>query len=265
MKLAVALWGFREMPLDKIIESCPQMGIRRLEAQLHSAVPLHFDAKLLSPDTDRILSLANSKGVSFVSLATANDFTLEQDKLEAEMAYVREAIRFAARINVSILRIFSGFEPRNKVCGKTFDRMVAALAKSAGYASEHNVRLALENHGGIASTAEDMLKILSAVNSPNLFLNFDPANFVAEGVDCIRAFELLKDRIIYVHLKDVRTSNGHKEFCAVGEGMIDWRKLLSLLEDRYNGVCAIEYENAEDPVEGTTRSREFISKIVKCD
>lgn len=261
LSLASALWGFREMTLAQVLAACPAMGITRLEAQAARDVPKHF--QLAGYDgcygPDEILSQARARGISFVSLATGNDFTLPEPALAGEEQWVRAAVLFAKRLRVDVVRIFAGFSPRERVRGEAFDRMIGALTRSAVLAGDHGVRLALENHGGIAATAADMQRILAAVDHPALWLNYDPANFAHAGEDPVAAFTRLRERIAYVHLKDLRTIAGRKEYCACGEGELDWGRLLPLLATQYRGTCAIEYEDAADPVAGTARSRQFLA------
>ena len=264
LNIATALWGFRKMGLEDIIKVCPQMGIKRLEGHLHPEVPLHFRVNMSEAELKRITSLANDNGVTFATLATGNDFTGSLEHSKADLEWLKSTILFAGRINVRILRIFSGFAPREKVTVEVWDNMIKNLAETAKFAGEHGVVLALENHGGIASDAKDMLAILGAVGSPDLKLNFDPANFVHAGEDCIKAFSKIKSQTVYVHLKDVRKeADGKMEYCAAGEGVIDWKSLLPLVEASYNGVSSIEYEDAADPIDGTKRSLAFLKTITK--
>jgi sugar phosphate isomerase/epimerase len=264
LKIATALWGFREMSLEQIIEACPEMGISRIEGHLHPEVPGHFKASASDAELKRILDLAKARGVSFATLATGNDFTVSAERNKADLEWLKTCVRFAKRIDVDIIRVFSGFSAREKVVGGVWDAMIENLAKAAAFAKENGVTLALENHGGIAADADDMLKILKAVGNPALKLNFDPANFVHAGEDCVKAFPKLKGEVVYVHLKDVkREADGKMEYCACGEGIIDWKALLPLIEAAYDGVSSIEYEEAADPIEGTMRSLKFIKTLAK--
>ena len=47
-----------------------------------------------------------------------------------------------------------------------------------------------------------MIDYLVALETDELDGVFDPANFVQCGIDTIEAFELLQDRITYLHIKD---------------------------------------------------------------
>ena len=75
------------------------------------------------------------------------------------------------------------------------------LGKFADLAEGTGVTLCHENEKGIyGDNAVRCLDILKA--EPRLEGVFDPANFVQCGQDTLEAWELLKDRIKYMHIKD---------------------------------------------------------------
>lgn len=91
---------------------------------------------------------------------------------------------------------------------------------------------------------------------PDLGLVLDSANMLPHGDTTLDAYAQLKDRIIYVHLKDVsliqrrtflstpeRAADGRIMQCTVwGHGSIPIRALYEkMLEDGYTGRFAIEY------------------------
>ena len=105
------------------------------------------------------------------------------------------------------------------------------------------------------SSAEDCRTVLDGVEG--LGFAFDTANFLVakEDTDVLEAYELLKDRIRRVHLKDV--VRGHfqgGEQCANGErirsvvtgtGIVPIKALIEKLEaDGYYGVLCVEYAAA---------------------
>ncbi len=79
------------------------------------------------------------------------------------------------------------------VCER-LDRLLAA-AKGTGMILCH------ENEKGIyGDTDEHCLKLYQAL--PDLKAVFDPANFIQCGVDTLKAWELLRSHIEYMHIKD---------------------------------------------------------------
>ncbi len=262
MRLAAASWGFRGMGLREKIDACAELRLSGIEAQLHVGVPKHFQAGMPRKEVEEIRDYAAQKGVPFVSLAVGNDFTVDVANIEHEMMSVLKGIEFASLLKIPVIRIFAGFIEPDKFTDRKFEQVVEALRACVKSAAPRGITLALENHGGITATAKNVERFLDAVDSAFLQLNFDPANFVHSGEDCLHALDVFHDRIGYVHLKDVKKVGSACEYCAVGDGVIDWKTLLPKLDACYEGPCAIEYERAEDVVDGTARSRDCIMGVM---
>lgn len=103
------------------------------------------------------------------------------------------------------------------------------------------------------SSAEDCGAVLNAVNGLKLVL--DTANMLPAGDTPIAYYERLKERVVYVHLKDVLLTRGKTLFfgelaadgrkmncCVWGEGEIPIAEIYNrMLQDGYTGGFAIEY------------------------
>jgi sugar phosphate isomerase/epimerase len=101
------------------------------------------------------------------------------------------------------------------------------LREAAETASKQDVLLVLENEFECnTATGREALRTLNAVKTPNLALNWDPANAVMRGeLDAFpTAWEMLpKDRIHHCHCKNaVRDDAGKIQWSPVNKGFIDW-------------------------------------------
>ena len=75
--------------------------------------------------------------------------------------------------------------------------------KTAAFARDHGVKVALEAHPGfIVYNVESALKLRAACGD-NLGVNFDPSHFFWQGVDVPAAIRALGTSIFHVHAKDV--------------------------------------------------------------
>ncbi len=83
------------------------------------------------------------------------------------------------------------------------DLFIAAAKPAAAYAGERGVCIVLENEAHDDSgTAEGMRDILAAVDSPHFSTLYDPCNYYhAYEEPYPYAYDVLQDRIKYVHLK----------------------------------------------------------------
>jgi L-ribulose-5-phosphate 3-epimerase len=118
------------------------------------------------------------------------------------------------------------------------------LQDAASKAGEKGITLLLENEPSCnTATAAESSKLLRAVKSPHLMLNWDPGNAAASGeIPYPDGYNLLpKDRIGHCHCKDtVKTSKGY-DWAPMGGGMIDWvGQFKALKRDGYHDAVSLE-------------------------
>ena len=109
------------------------------------------------------------------------------------------------------------------------------LRETAETAAKQGVLLVLENEFECnTATGREAARTLNAVKSPNLALNWDPANAVMRGeLDAFpTAWDLLpKDRIHHCHCKNaVKDAAGKIEWSPVDKGFIDWAAQFRALQ-----------------------------------
>jgi sugar phosphate isomerase/epimerase len=269
IKLACAAWGFREMQLPAYFEAAKKMGIDYVEVNLGPNSPGHLAFDASDADLDRALQAAEDSGVEIVALAGGNNFA--SDDLDGEIDKVKQQIHMCEALGAEVLRIFAGWVTAADYTDATFERVSAALEEVAKHAGAHHVSVSVENHGGITATGAQCHRLLAEtidrlpslpVDMP-LGLNYDPANFRHAGEDPLSALMVTADLINYSHWKDVRYDGDSPEYCAVGDGVIDWGPVMAvLLASGYDGYWAIEYEETEDIIRGTRDSAEYIREAL---
>jgi len=117
------------------------------------------------------------------------------------------------------------------------------LRDAAARAEKKGIILVLENEPACnTATAAEAVKVLSAVPSPSLMLNWDPGNAAATGeIPYPDGYNLLpKDRIGHCHCKDV-VKNGKDDWAPMGGGIIDWAgQFKALKRDGYHYAVSLE-------------------------
>jgi sugar phosphate isomerase/epimerase len=104
------------------------------------------------------------------------------------------------------------------------DEKLRAAAETAG---KQGILLVLENEFACnTATGREAARIMNAIQTPHLALNWDPANAVMRGeLDAFpTAWELIpKNRIHHCHCKNaVKLADGKIGWSEVGRGIIDW-------------------------------------------
>jgi sugar phosphate isomerase/epimerase len=77
---------------------------------------------------------------------------------------------------------------------------------------------------------------------------WDIGNAFAAGEDPEEGFELLKDRIAYVQVKDGKGRGAEWQLCSLGEGHVPLSQAFQLLlANDYEGAFSVEWEYAWHP------------------
>lgn len=260
-KFAGAAWGFREMTLPEYFAACKKMGLEFVEVNLSAGTPKHLTPDATEADIKEMLGQAEEAGVKVVALAGGNNFAAQD--VQAEIESVKRQIDIAGAAGAEVLRIFAGWVGASEYSDATFAQISEALQVVGEHAEDAGVLVAMENHGGVTATGAQCLRLLEPVTSPAVGLNYDPANFRHVGEDAMSALMVTQDLINYSHWKDVRYEGDEPEYCAVGEGVIDWQPIVdALLASGFDGYWAIEYENVADVERGAKDSLEYLKALV---
>lgn len=128
-------------------------------------------------------------------------------------------------------------------------------------AHEYQMRVAVHNHGPEDKNFPTPESVYEAIRplDPRIGLCLDVGHSARAGVDVVRAIEKCKDRLIDLHIKDLRDLSGHTD-CEVGKGVLPIRGILKALTAiRYSGCLSLEYEaEPENPMPGMKASLAYI-------
>jgi sugar phosphate isomerase/epimerase len=155
---------------------------------------------------------------------------------------LRWAIDRTKSLGLSDLMLHAGFLPETSDPGRP--AFLDTLAQAAGIAAEQGVTLAFETG---QERAELLRRTLDDLKSPNLKVNFDPANMLLYDMgDPIAAVNLLGPDIRSVHLKDARrptVAGTWGEEVPLGEGEVDIPRFLDALKSvGFRGPLSVERE-----------------------
>jgi len=118
------------------------------------------------------------------------------------------------------------------------------LRDAASKAERKGIILVLENESACnTATGAEAAKVLEAVKSPSLMLNWDPGNAAASGeIPFPDGYNLLpKDRIGHCHCKDAVKKGKGYDWAPMGGGIIDWAgQFKALKRDGYRFAVSLE-------------------------
>ena len=231
--------GNPTMTLEDFIDYCAELKLDGTELTSY-----YFRRDITPEYLDSLKDRVKSHGMAISGTAIANDFCLpEGDQRQETLATTRMWIDHAARIGAPCIRIFAGNAPKGASETQAIARCARGINESVAYAATKGVILALENHGGITSDPDTMLRIVEQVSpSPFFGINFDSGNLQLE--DPYAALEKIAPLAVNAQIKTEMHPHGRKGPAEPA----DLERIVGILREAgYCRYLVLEYEAAEDP------------------
>jgi sugar phosphate isomerase/epimerase len=114
------------------------------------------------------------------------------------------------------------------------------------------------------------LPLLERIGRDSVKVNYDTGNvWHYAGVRAEDDLPLIVAHVAHVHLKDVRGGVGVWDFPPLGEGTVDFGRILAILRDAgYTGPLSVELEFQGEPwppldevTDALRRSREYLATL----
>jgi L-ribulose-5-phosphate 3-epimerase len=143
-----------------------------------------------------------------------------------------------------------------KAVDEFVNRSLDAFTALAEYAAKSHINVIIENHGGLSSNADVLVRVMKGVNLPNFgtlpdFGNFDPDQDRYEGI-----------RKLMPYAKGV--SGKFYDFDAKGnETVVDFDRMMKIVLDdsKFRGYIDVEYEGERlSEYEGIVASKRLLER-----
>jgi sugar phosphate isomerase/epimerase len=260
-----SFWHFRgpRYPVLKVIEDAARMGFDGVEV-------LHRQMEDESASTvNAIRRSAFELGLSLPLLSIHQDFVSPApDERKRHVQHTIRCLELAARMGIPAIRLNSGrwktipgFDELMKVKGNepplagytdadALRWCVESIQQCLPAAERLGVMMAIENHWGLTTSPENVLKIWRAVNSPWLGVNMDTGNYPG---DPYAGIEVLAPHATIVQAK---TYHGGGEWYTLD---LDYRRIAGILaRHNFKGWVSLEMEGREDPATAVPKSLETL-------
>src|SRR6266567_2440712 len=194
-----------------------------------------------------------NRGMPIASICVSTEFGRSAEAVPKELEKARVAIEAGMFLGAPILRTFVGSPPSPDKREEAFRRGVDALRKTSEIGADLGMTVSLQNHSGLTSTGEDMLRFHREVNNPNLTLLLDTGHFAGRDgpngpkipgttyADYYHSIEQVAPLTQFVRAKiyDIDASGREK--------WIDYDRVVTILRKiHYNGFISMIYEGKED-------------------
>jgi len=226
-------------------------------------------------EADRIAAKAAlaETGLPCPIFSVAQNFAkISAEEREVQLGKIRFGVDEALEYGAGVVRVFAG----DVAEGITFDQarawIVEGLAAASTYAHDRGIKLALENHGKLAGSGDQVRGLIDEVRAmcgnDALGANPDTGNFILVNQPSHEAIEQVASLAYMVHFKDFRAAadtetdhiygalDGSRWLgTAVGEGDVQLERCIQSLKDAgFDGWLSVEYEGIEDPLVAVPRS-----------
>lgn len=217
------------------------LGYRWIEPMVHTGWELlsevhYFHSFSMEEDPLLMKEICDCAGVRVASLSGHSPLM----KPEAAVERLTKAIVFAHLNGAQFVNSDEMVKPDWMDDVVAHQVMRYSLTKAEQVARRHGIYLCLEPHGIYTKTAEGLLKIVDLVCSPWIAVNWDTGNAYLAGIeDPYEALTRVRDRVRHVHAKDISYAHSEAERgkvtgtpvgCACGEGVVDWERVLHILD-----------------------------------
>jgi sugar phosphate isomerase/epimerase len=259
LKLSLAAYSFRQwLDLKKKPEWTLNDFIDFAAAQDIEAVELtaYYFAQTSPEYLAGLKAKCTRLGLDVSGTAVGNNFCVtDPAKLKSELDMVKAWVEHTSRLGGKAIRIFAGTVAKGDNEEAARKRCVAAIQEACDHAAKYGIILALENHGGITATADQLLAIVTAVKHDAFGVNLDSGNF--KTADPYGDLAKIAPYAVNAQIKTEITATGKKTEEA------DLKRLVEILRTaNYRGYVALEYEAKEDAKAAVPRYLAELKKLL---
>lgn len=239
-RITACSFPLKEKDLDYTFKVISEAGFDKID--LVGRMP-HFSVTDPEYDMDELRRVCDKYGVNLANIGSycGREFVADsQEEREAALDEMKKTLDIAKEFGSKSIRIFPGDGKHASV-----DKLVPYFQQSAEHAEKLGIYMGIENHGSeISGNPEVCKEISEKVGSKYFGILYEPCNLMAAGAEYKSAFEVFKDHIVHVHIKDGDyNAEGKWERCMLGEGSIDYHWVWDQVEALgYGRDYALEYE-----------------------
>lgn len=254
-------WHFakEKYPIEKVIEHAALVGFEGVEI-LHRQM-----AEEGKPYLNRLKRAAWDNGLSLFFLSIHQNFVQpDKAKRQEHIDHTKRCLDLAAYLGCPAIRLNSGrwgtipeFQKMLDAGGRekpiegytdddAFNWCIESINACLPHAESVGVAMALENHWGLTTSVEGLLRIYKAVNSPWLVLNVDTGNFFGDP------YSQLVRLAPHATIVQAKTYYGGGVYYTLDP---DFKRIAKILRNAgFKGWVSLEMEGKEDAMTAVPKS-----------
>jgi sugar phosphate isomerase/epimerase len=210
----------------------------------------HIQPSASAEQKANLRQMSADAGLMVLAVTAYTSFV--SDNTEERQSNVDEVRRYtdlAAELGARYVRVFLGeLHPNTNPNAKTYENITDCLSRAAQHALSMGMGIAIEPHDNFARSST-VAPVLDRTKSDSaLGVIWDIGNSYAAGEEAQESFDLLKDRLAYVQVKDGSGRGAEWKLCSLGMGNVPLAQAFELLlAHGYKGALSVEWEYSWHP------------------
>ncbi len=226
----------QDWDIATIIKNCETTKFEGVELRTTHAHKV--EVNLSENERKEVKRRFDDSKVKLMGLGSVFDYhTPDQAKLRKDIEATKDYIVLAHDVGATGVKVRPNGLPKDVPIEKTLAQIGHALGELGDFARDHGQVIRLEVHGAGTAFPPYIKTILDTANHPSVGAcwNCNPTDLDGEGWD--HNFNLLKAKILSVHMTDLFLEE------------YPFRKLLAGLNDiHFSGFCLAEIPSSTDPL-----------------
>ncbi len=233
--------------------------LREVAAAGYEGVEL-FDGNVaeFADDLGELRAGLDAAGLALVGVYSGANLVYPEI-LGEELWRIRQASRWAAELGAEHLVVGGGAQRSGPPTDADFANLAAALDEIAAIAEDDGVTASFHPH--LTTIVESPDQVARVFEASRIAFCPDTGHLQAGGGDPVELVRELRDRIHYVHIKDLDESGG---FVPLGEGVLDVAGVIEVLKETgFDGWLTAEADGWQgDPGVGARVSRDRLREML---
>ena len=233
------LGGFADeaaIDLKKQMDVFDTLGLKYIEMRGVNGKPLveHTvdEVKAIKAETD-------ARGFTVFSIGSPIGKISIKDEFAPHLDLFKHTLDLAKVLDAKFIRMFSFFFKANENPDEYEDEVMNRWRQFADAAKGYDIVLAHENQNTYGDTPVRCLKLLKTIDRSYVKHCFDTGAFSRDTVVYPYAYDMLKDHIAYLHIKDAKNAGGGCVPAGTGDKQVK-EVIAALHADGYEGMLSLE-------------------------
>lgn len=253
MKKGIRGHDIREKGLENISRKAKECGIEYLQLVFERSIDGFETGKFTKEYAEEIKKELGDTKVAVLG-SYINPSNPDDEGLRTDIEKFKDKIKYASVLNPIAVGTETGtYKDGMTDSEEAYQRVLSTMKEVVAEAEKYGVNIGIEAvHFFVINTPQKMKRIIDDLNSDNVRVIFDPANYL--NIDNYKnqhkifsdVFELLAEKICVIHIKDFVVEDGTVRGVKPMEGVVDYDFIMQKMKEYNLDVPAICEEINED-------------------